>query len=72
MAKSAKRKTDDAVRTATDRSPKALTDGRAHATDRNMTRRAYDLDLTRDREHEHDVDDWVQAERELRASSTTA
>jgi hypothetical protein len=47
MAKSAKRKTDDAVTTAAEGSPKTLTDAKVT-------------------EHGHDLDDWLQAERELR------
>ena len=68
MAKSAKRKTDDAVTTAADRSPKVLTDAAANVTEHDIARRAYDLYLARGREHGHDVDDWLQAERELRDS----
>jgi hypothetical protein len=36
------------------------------ATKRNIARRAHDLYLARGREHGHDVDDWLQAERDLR------
>lgn len=32
----------------------------------DVTRRAYDLYLARGRQAGHDVDDWIQAERELR------
>ena len=35
-------------------------------TDRDIARCAYDFYLARDREPGHDVDDWLQAERELR------
>ena len=38
----------------------------ATMTDRDLTRCAYDLYLTRDCEHGHDVDDWLRAERDLR------
>ena len=43
-------------------------------TDRDIARRAYDLYHARGREHGHDVDDWLQAERELRTTlpSSTA
>ena len=34
-------------------------------TDSDVARRAYDLYLARGCEHGHDVDDWLQAEREL-------
>jgi len=72
MAKSAKRKRDDAVTTAVDRSAKSLLNRSAQVTDSDITRRAYDLYLARGCAHGHDVDDWLQAERKLRASSTTA
>ncbi len=64
MAKS-RRKTDDAVTPAADRSSKMLTDGAANVTDGDIARRAYDLYLARGCEHRHDVDDWMKAEREL-------
>jgi len=66
----AKTKTDEGTATASDRAPKAL--ARHTALINDVARRAYDLYLARGREHGHDVDDWMQAERELRASSATA
>jgi Protein of unknown function (DUF2934) len=68
MAKSAKRRTADALTTAADRLPKVLTDATANVTEHDIARRAYDLYLARDHEHGHDLDDWLQAERELRDS----
>ena len=65
MAKSAKRKTDDAVTTAADR-PLKLPNRSAQVGDSDIASRAYDLYLARERGHGHDVDDWLQAERELR------
>jgi hypothetical protein len=38
----------------------------------NIARRAYDLYLARGCGHGHDVDDWLQAERELRGALTPA
>lgn len=32
----------------------------------DSARRAYELYLARDREHGYDVEDWLQAEREMR------
>ena len=72
MAKSAKRKRDDAVTTAADRSAKSLPNRSARVTHSDVARRAYDLYLARGCAHGHDVDDWLQAERKLRARSTTA
>ena len=65
MPKSATRQTDDAVTTAADRSLKTLPSRSAHVTDSDVARRSYDLYLARGREHGCDVDDWLQAEREL-------
>ena len=72
MAKSAKRKRDDAVTTALDRSAKSLPNRSARVTHSDVARRAYDLYFARGCAHGHDVDDWLQAERTLRARSTTA
>src|SRR5690349_12908244 len=40
--------------------------GSAPVTDGDVARRAYDLYLARGSEAGHDVEDWLQAERELR------
>jgi len=66
-AKSAKRKTV-ALATAADHSAEVLTDATANVTEHDIARRAYDLYLARDHQHGHDLDDWLQAERELRDS----
>ncbi|MBE3065123.1 MAG: DUF2934 domain-containing protein [Spirochaetes bacterium] len=66
MAKSAGRTTSETVATAADRSATSLTNGRANVAEHDSARRAYELYLARDREHGHDVGDWLQAERELR------
>ena len=65
MAKLPKRKTREVVTTAADRSSKPVPSQSAHVTDKDIARRAYDLYLARDCEHGHDVDDWLQAERDL-------
>lgn len=46
----------------------------ASVADSDIARRAYELYVERGAEHGHDVDDWLQAERELRSvlSSTAA
>jgi hypothetical protein len=73
MVKSARRKTADAVTTAADRSSKSLRNQSATMTDRDIARRAYELYEKRGREHGYDLDDWLQAERELQdALSSTA
>jgi hypothetical protein len=74
MAKSAKRETGEAVATAANRSSKSLPNRSAKVTDSDVGSRAYDLYLAPGCEHGHDVDNWLQAERELRRtmSSTVA
>ena len=39
-------------------------------TDSDVARRAHELYQTRGGEHGHDVDDWIEAERELQRPST--
>ena len=72
MAKSAKRKPKKAVATTAARSTKSLLNRSARVTEHAIARRAYDLYLTRGCEDGHAVEDWLQAECELReaASST--
>lgn len=61
----ARAKTDARTATATDRAPQPKAQAPA-AMKSGVARRAYDLYLARGCEHGHDVDDWLQAERELR------
>lgn len=42
--------------------------GSAAVTDADVARRAYDLYLARGGEPGHDVEDWLQAERDLRGA----
>ena len=63
-------KTDNAITAAIDRSP-AKTRGQATMTEHDIARRAYGFYLARDCAHVHDMQDWLQAERELRARSAT-
>ena len=67
----AKAKTDEGTATAVDSAPKSPAQ-QVTVTDSDVARRAYDLYVARGCEDGHDVEDWLQAERELRASSTTA
>ena len=50
------------------RSPKKRTRAPAQLTHGEVARRAYDLYLARGCEHGRDLDDWLQAERELRGA----
>ncbi len=69
MAKAARRKSADAVTTAADRAPKARIDAATNVTDNDIARRAYDLYLARGCTPGHQLEDWLQAERELQQSS---
>lgn len=71
MAKSARRKTDDAVTTAADRSSKSPNRS-ANVTDSDIAQRAFELYCERGCQDGHDVDDWLQAERELRGAVSFA
>ncbi|HEY7172940.1 MAG TPA: DUF2934 domain-containing protein [Vicinamibacterales bacterium] len=41
-------------------------------TDRDVAARAFEIYCERGSQHGHDVEDWLQAERELRGSVTAA
>jgi hypothetical protein len=62
MARS--RTNDDAATTAADHSQRSPR--RPTVTDGDIARRAYDRYVAGGREDGHDVEDWVEAERELR------
>jgi hypothetical protein len=68
MAKSAQRKAGDAAAVASDRARRTRSDAATDISENDIARRAYDLYLARGGEPGHDVDDWLQAERELQAS----
>ena len=63
----ARPRTGERTASATDPAPKAAAQP-TNITDRDVARRAYALYLERGCEPGHDVDDWMQAEEELRAS----
>jgi hypothetical protein len=62
----AKATTKPAVATAADRAPRKAVRPAA-LTESDIARRAYDLYVARGREDGHDMEDWLQAEQELRA-----
>ncbi len=72
MAKSMNRKRRSAVSPAPDPSSlrSAALDRSANVTEYGIARRAYELYLARDCADGHDVDDWLQAERELRRGAS--
>jgi hypothetical protein len=57
-------KTGKNVPTTAERAPKSRRP--VTVTDDDIARRAYDLYVARGCEDGHDMDDWAQAERELR------
>ncbi len=58
--------------TVDDRTPKAPATSSAAVTDSAIARRAYERYLARGGEHGHDVEDWIQAERELNEARIVA
>ena len=67
MAKPANSKSKRSGTAAADGgSPAPGRNGPALVTDADVARRAYDLYLARGCESGHDVEDWLQAERDLR------
>ena len=68
MTEDPKKKSKKASAPASSRSTRKRTTAPAQVTHREVARRAYDLFLARGCEHGHDLDDWLQAERELRGT----
>ena len=66
MAKSGRRTGSDANATAADRGQNTMIDTGMNVSQGDIARRAYDLYLARGREPGHQLEDWLQAERELR------
>jgi hypothetical protein len=62
------RKSKKASAPASSRSTTKRTTARAQVTPGEVAGRAYDLFLARGCKHGHDLDDWLQAERELRGA----
>ena len=71
MAKSARRQKVDAVSTAADRTARSGPNGPAGVSDREIARVAYDLYLARGCVDGNDVDDWLEAECQLRSNNST-
>ena len=67
----AKTKTPDRRPTAADHAPKSQTKA-ANFSNGDIARRAYDLYLARGCVQGHDVEDWLQAERELNGAANSA
>ena len=71
MPKSVRRRTDNVLTMPSVESPTAA--GMASGvTEGDIARRAFELYCDRGREDGHDVDDWLNAERELRDVSSSS
>ena len=68
MPKLTRRNSDDASATA-DRGRKPAIDTAINFSQDDIARRAYDLYLARGREPGHQLQDWLQAEQDLREHS---
>ena len=68
VTENAGKKSKKASAPASSRSTKKRTTAPAQVTHGEVARRAYGLFLARGCEHGHDLDDWLQAERELRGT----
>lgn len=66
MATSSKRRTHQTVTRTARHPPMAPAPRPAPVTEEDIARRAYDRYLARGREDGHDLEDWFQAEQEVR------
>jgi hypothetical protein len=71
MPKSARRRTDNVLTMPSVESPTAVPIA-SGVTEDDIARRAFELYCDRGREDGHDVDDWLNAERELRDASSSS
>ena len=71
MPKSARRKADNVLTMPSVEPPTAVAIG-SDVSENDIARRAFELYCERGREDGHDVDDWLNAERELRDVSTSS
>jgi hypothetical protein len=68
----ARAKKDTTTAIAADRSSKSPRKRSADVRNHDIARRAYDLFLAHGRKHGHDLEDWLQAERELQGALSSA
>jgi hypothetical protein len=71
MPRSARRQTDNVLPMPSLESPTAAAIA-SGGTESDIARRAFELYCDRGREDGHDVDDWLNAERELRDLSSSS
>jgi hypothetical protein len=69
MPKVTRRNSDDASSPAADRGRKPAIDTAINFSQHDIARRAYDLYLARGGEPGHQLQDWLQAEQDLRERS---
>jgi Protein of unknown function (DUF2934) len=72
MAKAKRRRTDNVFPMAAVEQKPVTVSQSADVTHVGIARRAHELYLSRGSGHGHDLDDWLQAEGELRAVTSTA
>jgi DUF2934 family protein len=72
MAKKRRETTTNVIAMPTESSTPALDKATTDLTGRDIARRAFAIFCERGCQHGHDLDDWLQAERELRGSVETA
>ena len=72
MAKPKRRRTDNVVAMPTIESKPAAVNEAVHVTETDIARRAFEIYRERGRQHGRDLDDWLQAERELRRTVNVA
>ena len=66
MAKAKRRRTHNLVPMPAVESKAAMINQSVDGTDSDIARRAFEIYCQRRCQHGHDLDDWLQAERELR------
>jgi hypothetical protein len=71
MPKPTRRRADNVV-TMPSTDPPAAISLASEVTDDDIARRAYELYCARRFEDGHDVDDWLDAERDLRGAATSS
>jgi len=72
VAKPKRRRTDNVIAMPAAESKAVAVSQPAGVTDSDLARRAFEIYCERGSPHGHDLDDWLQAERELRGSVSIA
>ena len=72
MAKPKRRRTDNVVPMPVTESKAAPVNQPVQVSETDIARRAYEIYCERGRQHGRELDDWLQAERELRRTVNVA